>query len=62
MKGYYLARLARCAPRDSTGINRKVPLGTDLKGARQKLRTLQGDNVREVDFDKGKAVRLTFDQ
>ena len=48
--------------KDWKGINRKKPLGTNLKAARQKLQMLLGDNVRGVDLDKEKSERMTFDR
>jgi len=45
---------------DWKGVNRKFAVGTDLRAARRKLRTLLGDNARGRDFDKGRVERLTF--
>jgi integrase len=39
---------------------RKVPAGSDLRAARQKLRAVLGDNARGVDFDKDKVQGMTF--
>ncbi len=37
--------------KDWKGVNRKVPAGTDLRGARTKKKLLLGENARHVDFD-----------
>jgi len=47
---------------DWKGVNRSVPAGTDLRGARSKKKLLLGENERRIDFDKGKVERLTFNK
>ncbi len=41
-------------------MNRKIPAGTDLRGARSKKKLLLGENERRVDFDRGRTEWMTF--
>ena len=43
-------------------MNRKVPAGTDLRGARTKKKLLLGENARQVDFDMQKTRATTLAQ
>jgi integrase len=45
---------------DWKGVNRKFPVGTELKAARSKKKLLLGENERRVDFDKGKVKEITL--
>jgi hypothetical protein len=47
---------------DWKGVNRSIPAGTDLRGARSKKKLLLGENERRIDCDKGKVERLTFNK
>jgi integrase len=45
---------------DWKGVNRSVPAGSDLRGARTKKKILLGENARRTDFDKEKTRNMTL--